>query len=277
MEATVRIISWNIARRVEAWRQLLDSGADAALLQEAAEPPGDVAARIQVDAEPWSTAGRDVSRPWRAAVVGLSDRVKLEWLKPLAIEEAGPGELAVSRPGTLSAAQVDLVDGSRMILVSVYGAWEKPHASTGSTWIYADGSVHRLISDLAALVGRQQGHRILVAGDLNILHGYGEDGNPYWGRRYATVFERMEALGLPFVGPQFPQGRRAEPRPSELPPDSNDVPTYHTSSMTPATAQRQMDFVFASRDLAGRVRVTALNQPDEWGPSDHCRLQIDVL
>jgi hypothetical protein len=39
----LKIISWNIARRELAWRSLLDSGADVALLQEATEPPSDVA------------------------------------------------------------------------------------------------------------------------------------------------------------------------------------------------------------------------------------------
>jgi endonuclease/exonuclease/phosphatase family metal-dependent hydrolase len=86
----------------------------------------------------------------------------------------------------------------------------------------------------------------------------------------------MEAMGLTFVGPQAPHGRMAEPWPDELPRESRNVPTFHTSSMTPATAQRQMDFVFASRSLAGRVAVRALNQPEEWGPSDHCRVQIDL-
>jgi hypothetical protein len=46
--------------------------------------------------------------------------------------------------------------------------------------------------------------------------------------------------------------------------------------MTPTTAERQLDFVFASTDLAGRVHVRALNEPDEWGPSDHCRVWIEL-
>jgi endonuclease/exonuclease/phosphatase family metal-dependent hydrolase len=158
----------------------------------------------------------------------------------------------------------------------MYAAWEKPHATTGSGWIYADGSAHRLISDLSALVGQQVGHRIIAAGDLNILHGYGENGSPYWASRYATVFARMAALGLSFMGPQFPAGRRADPWPDELPEDSANVPTYHTSHQIPATATRQLDFVFASAGLVERVRVSARNEPDGWGPSDHCRVEIEV-
>jgi endonuclease/exonuclease/phosphatase family metal-dependent hydrolase len=54
------------------------------------------------------------------------------------------------------------------------------------------------------------------------------------------------------------------------------VPTYHSSHQTPATARRQLDFVFVSCSLAERVRVTAANKPEDWGPSDHCRLEIEV-
>lgn len=28
----------------------------------------------------------------------------------------------------------------------------------------------------------------------------------YWGKRYNTVFDRMDTLGLRFVGPQAPEG-----------------------------------------------------------------------
>jgi hypothetical protein len=37
----VKMIAWNIAQRPDAWRLLLDSDADIALLQEAREPPND--------------------------------------------------------------------------------------------------------------------------------------------------------------------------------------------------------------------------------------------
>lgn len=81
---------------------------------------------------------------------------------------------------------------------------------------------------------------------------------------------------MPFVGPQAPNGRSADPWPSELPRESANVPTYYTNSATPATAARQLDFVFASTGLASAVRVCAINAPDQWGPSDHCRVEIEV-
>jgi hypothetical protein len=122
------------------------------------------------------------------------------------------------------------------------------------------------------LIGEE--HRIVVAGDLNCLYGYGEHGSQYWASRYATVFGRMSALGFSFVGPQAPAGRRADPWPGELPQSSNNVPTYYTSKQGPCSATRQLDFVFASNSLAANVEVRALNDPNEWGPSDHCRVEI---
>jgi endonuclease/exonuclease/phosphatase family metal-dependent hydrolase len=115
-----------------------------------------------------------------------------------------------------------------------------------------------------------------VAGDWNILFGYGEDGSEYWGRRYKTVFDHAEALDLRFAGPQHPNGRQAEPWPDELPRGSRCVPTFHHSRQRPETATRQLDFVFASASIAERVSTRALNDPAEWGPSDHCRVLIDV-
>jgi hypothetical protein len=272
----VRLISWNVAQRKVAWRFLADSDADIALLQEAAEPPADVAEKFEVDPAPWRTVGAEQNRRWRAAVVKLSDRVGVQWLELKSLHEAQAGELAVSRLGTLAAAKVIPSSGEPFIVASMYALWEKPHSATGSAWIYADGSAHRLISDLSMLIGKQSNHSILAAGDLNVLYGYGEGGNAYWESRYATVFSRMSALGLSLVGPQAPAGRSAEPWPHELPRTSKNVPTYYTRYQTPATATRQLDFVFASNILSERVCVRALNEPDHWGPSDHCRLRIEV-
>jgi endonuclease/exonuclease/phosphatase family metal-dependent hydrolase len=272
----VKIIAWNIARREEAWRCLLDTDADIALVQEATEPPVGVARRLDVDPAPWRTGGAGPNRPWRAAVVKLSDRVGVQWLEPKPVDDAHPGELALSQLGTVAAAILTPATGEPFIVASMYAPWEKPHSTTGSRWIYADGSAHRVVSDLSALIGQQARHRIVAAGDLNILYGYGENGSAYWAARYATVFSRMSALGLSFVGPQAPAGRRADPWPDELPRSSNNVPTYYASKQTPATATRQLDFVFASTSLTERVRVRVLNEVDQWGPSDHCRVEIEV-
>jgi len=273
----VKILAWNIARRADAWRRLRESDADIALLQEATPPPADMAAEFDIDPAPWRTDGAGLNRAWRTAIVRLSERVSVQHLEARPLAEAHRGDLAISRPGTLSAAIVTPRTGDSLIVASMYAPWEEPHrAAASSGWIYADASAHRVISDLSVLIGRQEGHRILAAGDLNILKGYGEHGSDYWAGRYATVFHRMAALGLSFVGPQVPNGQAADPWPQELPRTSHNVPTYHTSHQSPATATRQLDFVFASAGLAECTHVSALNSPEQWGPSDHCRIQIEV-
>ena len=65
----LKLIAWNVAQSCDAWRMLIASDADIALLQEAREPPADVAKRINVDPAPWRTGS---TRLWRAAIVKIS-------------------------------------------------------------------------------------------------------------------------------------------------------------------------------------------------------------
>ncbi len=263
------MVCWNIARDHAPWRCLVDADADIALLQETGLPPEDVAGRVEVDPAPFHDAeGRRISR---AAVVKLSDRVEVEWLEAVPLAEAKAGDFAVSQPRSIAAAIVTGPGGGPFVAASICAAYEKPRGASRSI---TDASIHRIISDLSLLVGKQDGHRIVAAGDLTVWHGYGR--NEYWTRRYDTVFDRMEAIGLPLVGPQHPNGRQADPWPSWLPKDSLNVPTYYNIGASPAKATGQLDFVFASEGMAESVEVRALNGPEEWGPSDHCRIEIEV-
>ena len=70
-------------------------------------------------------------------------------------------------------------------------------------------------SDLSAFIGHedQSRHRILAAGDLNMF--YGATGNRLsLPDRECTVWNRMEALGLKFIGPQGPASQTVGPSPS---------------------------------------------------------------
>ena len=116
----------------------------------------------------------------------------------------------------------------------------------------------------------------MAAGDFNIIHGVTEDNRLALPARERTVFDRMEALGLEFLGPQYPAGRRADPPPPGLPPDTGNVPTFRTPAQSPETAANQLDYVFASQGFHRDIRVRALNEVSEWGPSDHCRALIEV-
>ncbi|MDE2934789.1 MAG: hypothetical protein OXS47_13105 [Chloroflexota bacterium] len=47
----IKVVSWNIGRRHEPWRQLAGMDADVALVQEAGSPPDDVAGRVDTGPE----------------------------------------------------------------------------------------------------------------------------------------------------------------------------------------------------------------------------------
>jgi exonuclease III len=191
-------------------------------------------------------------------------------------------KFCLSTPGTCAAATLRPDTAEPIILISVYCPWDGPASAwqRGSGLLVSEANAHRVVSDismLAAVMDHPDSHRIIIAGDWNILYGYGELGSTYWAKRYSSVFARMEALGFTFCGPQAPAGgRQADPWPDELPAGSRCVPTFYHSRSTPAAATRQMDFVFASESLARQVRVEALNDPASWGPSDHCRILIEI-
>ena len=298
----IKVVSWNIAKMHEPWRQLLQMDAAAALLQEATPPPNDMARPRDATLPPAESLGPLDTGPreawdshswnsnwwrgrWRALydrwpmVVRLSDRVDVEWFKQVGpTGPTEPNEVAVSGIGTIAAARVTTRDGSvaPFIAVSMYGCWQSPHPIADGDWIYSDASVHRIISDLSAFIGyydRPSKHRILAAGDLNMsFHSTDQ-----FDHRAQTVLDRFQALGLDYLGPQYPRGRRADPIPAHLNAESLDVPTYyHKPSNTPAGAYVQLDHVFASRGFHESVTVHAMNGVEEWGASDHCRLLIDI-
>lgn len=279
----MKIISWNMAHRHDSWRTLLDMDIDLALLQEAGKPPPDVAERIQadpaieVDSAPWETMIVGGRAKFRTAIVKLSDRIEIDWIEVKPIDAAKAEDLVTTSPGTLAAALVTPPSGSPLVVVSMYAQWVSTHARSGRRPLdFSDGSAHHIVSDLSAFIADEDRHRVLAAGDLNILRGYGEYGNRYWGTRYKTVFDRMEVMRLLCVGPEYPNGRQADPWPNELPRGSRNVPTFHHARQSPDSATRQLDYVFASTVLANSLTVRALNEPGEWGPSDHCRIEIEL-
>ena len=289
---TTTVVSWNIAKRHKAWRQLVEMGADVALLQEAGMPPADVADRVDTgprehwDSHVWNSDWWE-GRGWHglfdrwAKVVKLSDRVEVEWFKQVSpIMAIAADEIGVSGIGAIAAARVKPDDAEPFIIVSMYARWMKPHPSVPTPWWagYSDASAHRIISDLSVFIGNTDPstHRILAAGDLNIIYGaLGKD--PQWlTARDQSVVDRMDALGMEFLGPQHPNGRQANPRPTDLPPDTGNVPTYYDSRQSKETASTQLDYAIASRGFHNSVTVRAINSVEDWGASDHCRLLIEV-
>ena len=280
----IRLVSWNIAKRTTPWQELVEMArrgeADVALLQESGGPPGDLAHLVRYDDEVfWN---RQLCDRW-PLVVKLSERVEVEWFRQVPpISELGENDIGVSGIGTIAAARVAPKgrpeDG--FIAASMYARYMKPHPSTGTPWSVgaADVSVHRIVSDLSTFIGHENPskHRILAAGDLNIIYG-STGGALSLPERERAVWARIAALGLEFLGPQLPNGRPAATPQPDVPEDTRNVPTYYSPRQRlPAKADRQFDYAIASRGFHERIKVRALNGVEEWGSSDHCRLLIEV-
>lgn len=277
------VVCWNIAKRRAPWDELLAMDADVALLQEAGKVPSDLSSDIDTGSESTSDQWSDLDdfERW-PLVVRLSERVRVEWFKRVLprYKTTATDEMVVSDIGTIAAARVIPHDHEPFTVVSMYARWLRPHASTPTKWSagYSDASAHRVISDLSAFIGDldTSTHRILAAGDLNTVFG-STDTKLVLPDRNRMVFERMDALGLEFMGPRYPEGRQTIPIPFGLPEDARNVPTFYApQARTPENAVQQLDYVFASRGFHSSLRVRALNNPEEWGSSDHCRILIDV-
>ena len=275
----MKIVCWNMkwnSNHDQAWALLRSMDADIALLQEARKPPPSVGDWAEVNPEPWRIAGRSVQ--WRSVVARLSDRVDVEWIEAKPIAQAGFYDFSASQPGTLAAAIVTPKGGIPMTVVSMYAAWENYSRYSGrSSVTLAASSLHRLISDLTRLVGPRT--RMIAGGDLNIYRRSGDRPTPWkWpdglDMHYGTVFDRMTAIGVPFVGPRAPNGRQpTNPHKRR----SGDVLSFYTPREgKPEKATQQLDFVFATTNIADRLSIRALNEVDDWGPSDHCRILIEL-
>ncbi|MDE2772165.1 MAG: endonuclease/exonuclease/phosphatase family protein [Gemmatimonadota bacterium] len=279
----IRVVSWNVDKCQEPWRELAEMArreeVDVALLQEAGSPPGDLVNSIQFEDDVfWS---RHLYDRW-PLVVRLSDRVKVEGFRQVPpVSELRDGDIGVSGIGTMAIAKVIPLGQPEeaFTAVSMYARWMKPHPSTRSSWSTgaSDVSAHRILSDLSAFIGHEDPtkHRILAAGDLNMV--YGATGRTLsLPERELTVWDRFKVLGLEFLGPQVPNGRQATAMPPDVHPDTRNVPTFCQAGKSVADATIQLDYAFASRGFHERVNVCALNEVDEWGSSDHCRILIEV-
>ena len=276
----VKIVCWNIAKRKQPWNELLRMGADVALLQEA-DPAMAPTSCETSPYQPDTTYGYD---RW-PLVVRLSDKVKVEWFKPVNAAQVNieESEIAVSDSNTIAAARViPLTSGEPFMVFSIYARWLTPVVKTAWRVGYADASAHRVISDLSSFIGyiNPASHRILAAGDLNTIY---QETRLSLQPRDTTAFDRMNALGLECVGPRWRNAdRQADPIPQGLPRDTHNVPTYLAPHQMKLMRNEgiltgnQLDYVFASKGFDKSISVYAMNDPSHWGASDHCRILIEV-
>ena len=294
----VRIVCWNINRSRDAFLELSEMpDVDVALLQEVGKGAAGAMA---------STVGEQVAWNWNRsrmwpAIVRLSDRVRVDLFTPVAPERdvLPPDTIAVSDSRTLAAARVTPLGGGKQavepfFVFSMYARWLYPHPQAERSptrqgghnlYAYTDGSAHRIISDISAFIAHTapSSHRLLAAGDLNTIYRAADDSrweNPV---RARTVFDRMQVLGLEFLGPQWPDAERRTKSPLPgTPKDTRNVPTHVVQGQLRRMRDHdvvtgyQLDYVFASRGFHDRVRVHAMNDALGFGTSDHCRIRIDV-
>ena len=284
----ITVVCWNIDGKHDSWRQLIEMDADVAVLQEARKPPKDVAPHVEVGpTDHWGS----IDYPTWPLIARLSDRVKVDWFTPVPPARVGTGkaknvrdpELAVSDATTIAAARIRPVGGEPFIAVSMYARWLNYHpfaiADRGNSTIHSDASMHRIISDLSVFIRHQDPstHRILLAGDMNAFYGelhHRGNGKPY---RETSAFDRLHQLGFAFMGPQQPDGRGSScGLDKSLPTDTRNVATRRVIRKERVVSENQLDYVFASCGFHKSIHTRALNEVDEWGASDHCRILVEV-
>ena len=264
----MNILCWNMAHRRKSWDALAGMpDIDIALLQEASRVPDQYRGLFKVDERLWA-ADWGSPRGYPSVVACRPERVDARFIRTRSIPCAASCDFFTSEWGTLGAAVVGPVGaGEEITLVSMAPAYNLYTRESGSPSRYETiDSVHRLISDLSRLVGRRS--RVIAAGDWTINNGWSSHPTPVWNEREAlhfqTAFDRMKALGFRHL---MPQGRKN---------DRGEAITFVPIGSSPGEASAQLDYVFATENIADRVSVRALNRPKEWGPSDHCRIIIEV-
>ena len=273
-EQPIKVVSWNIARRPACIDKLLEMGADLALLQEASVNTWKDLQRVS---DPIQVSPHEPWLPWQERhydrwplIVGLSDRVRIDWLVNR-VPQAWPNdnEFPASGIGIAAAARVAPTSGAdAFTAVSMYARWVESHRGQRSRGgQYSDVSAHRILSDISTLLPSRDpsGLRILAAGDLNMTFDAVSGDFPHT----EFVRKRFRLLGFEYLGPQYPDGRRYSEK-------STNVLTFRTGTPDRPGTQTQVDYVFATSGFHRNVKTRALNTVEEWGPSDHCRILIEV-
>lgn len=254
----MQIVSWNMQNKRESWRFLVDRhhDYDFAFIGEACVPPRsarDIAATKDwnIPYDTWDLQPGEQRKKYRQEVLGIGGSWRLERFD-----------------------RHEVVDATDPVLPSkhdhIFRRWHRVAIASNAEEQYClvcvvsghsqAQSLPLLMTGVRAVLTRQ-GYApaipIIIAGDLTT----NEQKSP-------EMFARMSEIGLPWVGPGganyiHVSGRKPHQR------------------ETPESAHRRLNHVFASEDLVGRVTVTALNRseqshPDYWGPSDHCRVRIEV-
>ena len=174
----MRIVCWNMAHSRKAWDALVEmDDVDLALLQEASRVPDDLRHRVDVDRRLWDDhrlwpGRRQAALGYPSVVARLSDRVSVRFIATGPMGDAFSHDFYTSEWGTLGAAIVSPIDEDEPLIVVSMAPYSNAFTCESGSPSRREpiGSVHRLISDLSRLVGRQS--RVIAAGDWAIHPGW---------------------------------------------------------------------------------------------------------
>lgn len=251
-----RLATWNMNhwqqpadRRADAWAWLRQaSGLDVALVQEAV-PPVSLARQHVVYRE---IAGR---RPWGSGVVALGEGIELEEIWAVSAGAHWRQRLALTHPGSVAVARVQMPGIAPISAVSIYNLLEGSPAA----------NLLRVTADLLPLLDSVDGDRVIVGGDLNV---YGAVAH---GRRTraGAIFALLAGLGLQPVS-SLEDIERPASRPDC--PCGSGGRCGHIATWKAI----DLDHLFVSKGLAGQVRALRAERTMVERFSDHAALVLDM-
>ena len=183
--------------------------------------------------------------------------------EPVELHEVVDGGFACSHPGQFAVGDIDLDDGQRLTVVSLYAIWDR---MVDSGDLFVEATLHRAISDLTVVFQERGTAYVLVGGDLNI---YSYSDGTVWGDRGMTVLSRLAAYGLEVCGPFR---AATEPRLDRCPCPDKDCRHVNTflNQSRPTSRPHQLDVFLATHALRERMRACwADPDPDWYTHSDH--------
>lgn len=174
---SIKIATWNMAYwshralHKEAWEYFLDNlDCDILLFQESV-PDYD---KLQPDKLVWNEIGG--TRLWGSGIYSSKYKIKEVLIDTKFI-------------GSVTAAEVEITENFKLIVISVYGLMESILGVT-----YAIPNLHRIFSDLTGLIeGGNTKHRLVIGGDLNASLQIDEQ---QIGNSHKVFFDRLREFQL---------------------------------------------------------------------------------
>lgn len=268
----MRIVVWNMdyRRSKTNWSMFKDGGelaCDIALVNEVTPPPADLGLNVETEEK---TVGRDdvthggkKTRAWATAVVSPHELACPDDVWTLSPKyKDRRSKLAVSRPGSWTAAVVSIPNGESVTAISLYGLLDER----------SDASVHRSLSDLTPLFEDERYNELLLlGGDLNTLCT-AKAGSPRLARDQGVLDRITHGFGLvdllhKSLSENDPRRGRLDNCRCSLGDECRHTRTFRRTKSS--TVPYQDDYLFASRALADRpLECTAREFTPDW-PSDH--------